>query len=153
MSDFHYPKRRQRPPWWPEGEPWPPNRGRRPNHFMGRIALRLGVLFLLGVVACGLVSWAVGFIIGTGPNWHGGPPLTEQWRGGPGFGIFWLLIVVGGLGIFLTVRSLRRVARPVAEVMEAAERVADGDYAVRVAEQGPREMRNLTRSFNSMTER
>jgi signal transduction histidine kinase len=121
---------------------------------MGHIALRLGILFLFMVVACGLVSWGVGFVVGTNPAWHFGPPTTEQpWRGGPGFGIFWLLIVLGGLGIFLTVRSLRRVARPVAEVMEAAERVADGDYAVRVTEQGPREMRNLTRSFNSMTER
>ena len=37
--------------------------------------------------------------------------------------------------------------------MGAADKVAGGDYAVRVAEQGPRETRDLARSFNEMTER
>ena len=37
--------------------------------------------------------------------------------------------------------------------MEAADRVAAGDYDVRVAEHGPRPMHALARSFNTMTER
>jgi signal transduction histidine kinase len=35
----------------------------------------------------------------------------------------------------------------------AAERVADGDYTVRVPEKGPRAMRSLTRAFNNMAAR
>jgi signal transduction histidine kinase len=48
---------------------------------------------------------------------------------------------------------LRRTGGPLAQVMEAADRVAAGDYEVRVAEQGPRPVRALARSFNTMTER
>lgn len=64
-----------------------------------------------------------------------------------------------GVGIVLIIafvvigRAVRRMAVPVADVMEAAERVAGGDYAVRVGERGPRETRRLARSFNAMTQR
>ena len=37
--------------------------------------------------------------------------------------------------------------------MEAADRVAAGDYETRVEERGPREVQRLGRSFNAMTER
>jgi len=50
-------------------------------------------------------------------------------------------------------RSLRRLAAPVADVIDAVGKVADGDLAVRVEERGPRETRHLARSFNTMTER
>jgi two-component system OmpR family sensor kinase/two-component system sensor histidine kinase BaeS len=49
--------------------------------------------------------------------------------------------------------AVRRMARPIGEVMDAADRVAAGDYGVRVDEHGWREMRRLARSFNAMTER
>jgi two-component system sensor histidine kinase BaeS len=71
-----------------------------------------------------------------------------------------LVIPAGLLGLVLLavlfavgVRVFRRTAGPVGEVMEAAGRVADGDYAVRVPERGPRETRRLVRSFNAMAER
>jgi signal transduction histidine kinase len=48
---------------------------------------------------------------------------------------------------------MRRVASPLGAVMDAAESVADGDYATRVAERGPPPVRALARSFNTMTER
>jgi signal transduction histidine kinase len=55
---------------------------------------------------------------------------------------------------FLAVgRAVRRTAAPVGDVMEAADRVAAGDYSVRLQERGPREMRRLARSFNAMTEK
>jgi signal transduction histidine kinase len=47
----------------------------------------------------------------------------------------------------------RRVGRPLDAVMDAADRVAGGDYAVRVGEQGPPPIRALARAFNTMTER
>ena len=37
--------------------------------------------------------------------------------------------------------------------MDAADHVAQGDYAARVTERGPRDVRHLARAFNSMSER
>jgi len=50
-------------------------------------------------------------------------------------------------------RTLRRVGMPLGAVMEAADRVAAGDYSTRVAEYGPPPIRALARAFNAMTER
>jgi signal transduction histidine kinase len=49
------------------------------------------------------------------------------------------------------VRRLRRAAAPVGDLVEAAARVESGDYAVRVPERGPREVRGLARAFNAMS--
>jgi len=56
-------------------------------------------------------------------------------------------------GLLLAGRSLRHVARPIGDLMEAAGRVAEGDYDARVAERGPREVRALARAFNAMAAR
>jgi two-component system, OmpR family, sensor histidine kinase BaeS len=78
-----------------------------------------------------------------------------MFSGGPGevrpYGTVGIAIVA--LAIFLIARAGRRFASPVADVMEAADRVAAGDYDVRVREQGPREVQRLGRAFNQMTER
>jgi signal transduction histidine kinase len=50
-------------------------------------------------------------------------------------------------------RSLRRIGIPLAATMEAADRVAAGDYSTRVDERGPVPIRALARSFNTMTAR
>jgi signal transduction histidine kinase len=71
-----------------------------------------------------------------------------------GFGPAVLVLSLGLLLAFLAVgRAVRRTAAPVGDVMEAADRVAAGDYSVRLHERGPREMRRLARAFNAMTER
>jgi signal transduction histidine kinase len=62
---------------------------------------------------------------------------------------FILLIFAVGWGA----RSLRRVFTPLDELYRASERVANGDYSVRVQEKGPPEVHSLMRSFNSMAER
>jgi two-component system sensor histidine kinase BaeS len=64
---------------------------------------------------------------------------------------------VGGAALFLAGfvalgRSLRRLAGPIGEVMEAADRVAAGDYTARVSARGPGEVRRLGHAFNEMTE-
>jgi two-component system OmpR family sensor kinase/two-component system sensor histidine kinase BaeS len=63
-------------------------------------------------------------------------------------GLLLLFIAFGSVG-----RVMRGMAGRVGDVMEAADRVAAGDYTVRLEERGPREMRRLARSFNAMTER
>ena len=63
-----------------------------------------------------------------------------------------------GLGLLLVGftaagRAFRRTAIPLSDVMEAADRVASGDYRARVQERGSGEMRRLAGSFNAMAER
>lgn len=62
---------------------------------------------------------------------------------------FVLLILAVGSGA----RWLRRIARPLDELVDASSKVASGDYSVRVEEKGPPEVYALMRGFNSMAER
>ena len=80
---------------------------------------------------------------------------TSQWgndRDGPPFPWFVPFFWIGFLLLVVwTVRRLRRTIGPLAEVMEAAARVADGDYTVRVQADGPGDVRHLIEAFNTMT--
>jgi two-component system sensor histidine kinase BaeS len=73
-------------------------------------------------------------------------------RGGP-FTVLVLLGLIAAVG--LMARALRRAAVPLAEVMAAADRVADGDYSARVpVRAGNRgEIGRLVRTFNTMASR
>jgi signal transduction histidine kinase len=126
-----------RPPWWPETEPWPPQgpdawAGMR-KHFVRRVA---GFIALLVAFVAGAIALTVVLVSHTAR------------RGPAALGL--VLLVVGAA---VVLRGVRRFARPVADVMEAADRVAEGDYSARVRERGPREIRRLGRAFNQMTER
>jgi signal transduction histidine kinase len=132
-----------RPPWWPEGEPWPPAggdwRGSR-TRFLRRVGCFAGGFLLLVFVAGVLAAKVFG-----GGGWErSGPP----WPLGPLFGLLLLVLVFGVVG-----RIVRRTAGPIGDVMEAADRVAGGDYGVRVPERGGEEVRRLAASFNAMTAR
>jgi len=136
------------PPWWPDGEPWPPQgppwawRGMR-GKFFWRIGFFVGFVFLLVLGASSLVYWITSGIAARGAH------------------PFFLIRPFGGLVVFLAVflamlavgRGVRRMAAPIGDVMDAAQRVAEGDYAVRVPERGPPEVRQLTRAFNTMVSR
>ena len=129
-----------RPPWWPENEPFPPT---GPGVWRRRFRRRalLAVLVFFGLVfAINAIAWT---LFGRA----GGP--REHWRFGGGIGFFVVLLLVSVVAI----RGVRRVAGPVGDVMEAADRVAGGDYEARVQERGPRDMRRLARSFNEMATR
>src|SRR5207244_5050856 len=49
------------------------------------------------------------------------------------------------------VPAMRRFRAPLGDIVEAADRVSEGDYSARASEHGPRWMRNIARAFNSMT--
>ncbi|MFN8590320.1 MAG: HAMP domain-containing sensor histidine kinase [Thermomicrobiales bacterium] len=70
---------------------------------------------------------------------------------GPSWGFFFLLLIV--VGLFFAWRTVRKTATPIAEVMSAAERVADGDYSVRVENRANGDVGRLVESFNAMTTR
>jgi signal transduction histidine kinase len=143
---------RGRPPWWPENEDWPPTReawrrvGRR-NPFFRRMGCFFFVFAFLAFV--GLLG-ILRFILAPFLNIDGAPPLDR-----PGYIVpfaflgFILLVFAFGWGA----RSLRRMFTPLDELYNASERVANGDYSVRVQEKGPPEIHSLMRSFNSMAER
>src|SRR4029450_5730665 len=77
------------------------------------------------------------------------PEATGNFLRPLGIGALLLAVVI----LALTFRAVRRAAEPVGDVIDAAQRVAEGDYNIRVQERGPREVRGLTHAFNEMTER
>jgi len=84
--------------------------------------------------------------------WHSSWNNQQQQGGPPSFGPFI------GLGIIIVatafvVRRIRRTVGPLVDVMDAADRVAQGDYAARVTGSGPKEVSRLISSFNAMAER
>jgi signal transduction histidine kinase len=85
-------------------------------------------------------------------RWLSGGDFGQGDRGGPG--IPFPLLILGLLAVaFLAGRAVRRMAAPIGDVMEAADRVAGGDYTTRVQARGPGEVGRLGHSFNQMTQR
>ena len=143
---------RQRPPWWPENEDWPPTRDawrrvRRRNPFFRRMGcFFFGFAFLAFIGLLGILR----FVLASFFNFEGPPPLD-----GPGYMI--LFAFLGAILLVLAVawgaRSIRRFSRPLDQLVEASHKVAEGDYSIRVEEKGPPEVYSLVRGFNSMAER
>lgn len=91
--------------------------------------------------------------------WHGerqgvvpGPtgPRPGPVRGRPFLGI---AVVVGLAALAGTGLAYRRLAGPVGELLEAADRVGAGDYEQRLQPRGPHEVQSLMRTFNEMSNR
>jgi signal transduction histidine kinase len=127
----------RRPPWWPEGEPFPPRRrryGPRPwLRFVGCFVLAVfGVAFLTG-----------GFL---GAVFGGGPPGPHP------FFLFPLLLIVA-LIVIATAGGVRRMTRPMDNLIDAARRIESGDYSTQVPEWGSPDIRSVARAFNSMSAR
>lgn len=130
------------PPWWPSNEPWPPRHAwrRRRSHFARRLAIVFAVFAILVVTgAITVVSWILG-AVSRSP--YGVQPGTAALVG--------LGVAIVALGF---VAAMRRVGLPFTEVVSAAGRIADGDFAVRVAERGPWSLRSIARAFNGMAAR
>ncbi len=143
---------RHPPPWWPENEPWPPQGPPGPHlwrQMRGRFFWRVGgfvaFAFVLTVGGCTLAFWLAASALG----------LIHPPQGATIFlrAAALLAFLIGMLGIAFTLRAFRRATVWLAGLMEAAGRIEAGDYAVRVAERGPREVRALVRAFNSMSAR
>jgi two-component system OmpR family sensor kinase/two-component system sensor histidine kinase BaeS len=115
----------------------------RRGHFFWRLAsVALAVLLL---AACGAVAlvWLAATSLGIGAASPGAVAVMLLGGG--------TLAVVAAA--FALSRVMRRVAMPLGAVMDAADRVAGGDYSVRVGEHGPPPIRALGRAFNTMTGR
>lgn len=136
-------RRRSCPPWWPDDEPWPPERtgigwerGRR------GFLLRAGVFFVPFLIfgTIGLTRLLRSIAEGAGLDI---PPDLIR------FAIF--AVVFGAFMLFFG--GMRRVGMPMGDIVEAAERVGSGDFSTRLIERGPPFLRSVARAFNTMTAR
>ena len=139
-------KHRSRPPrapWHEEHEfpQWMHARHRRDRLFVGFAGLFgcMALLVLGGMAA--LVFLFVRLLTGDGQT------AVLIWVGGCGLSLALPLSAVA-----LATLGLRNVAAPLANVMAAADAVAEGDLGVRVPEDSPGDFAKLARSFNRMTE-
>ena len=137
---------RGRPPWWPEGQPWPV-RGR--SQWMGRRRGRF--LWRIGCLLLGLILFVS--MVATLGVWLAASALGLVGGGGAARVVAISVLVLAGAGIAAGARRLRGLATPMGDLVEAAHRIEGGDYSVRVAERGPPEMRSLVRALNAMSAR
>ncbi len=133
---------------------WNPNHHGLPRWLRSRrdkrrfLFLRFfGIFGFLGVLALGGMT-ALAFLL---TRLFGGAGQTALlvWLGGLGFALALPL-----LALALALRAFQGIAMPLADVMAAADAVAEGDLSVRVAvpTHGPREFSRLAESFNRMAE-
>src|SRR5438105_9310327 len=127
----------RRPPWWPEGEPFPPERwGRRgygPPPFIRWIGC-----FVLSALALALLT---GGLLGALFGHEGFHPIVLF----PILVIILIAVAVGG--------GVRRMTRPMSNLIDAARRLESGDYSAQVPEWGSSDIRSVARAFNSMSAR
>jgi two-component system sensor histidine kinase BaeS len=131
------------PPWAAQGSgPW--QRGWRGGgrHLVRRIGCALVAFGVFAVGGISIVAWLLAALLG-------GSARTVDWVVPLALGAL-IVIVIGAFGAF---RTFGRLAGPVAEVMDATERLADGDLDVRVDLAGPPPVRRLAGSFNRMADR
>ncbi len=110
--------------------------------FIRRIAFLLALLVAFAVGGATFLFWLLASLLGAVDL----PGTFER-------GAVLVALLFGLAGIVLTARAVRRLAGPVGEVIEAAERLESGDLAARAEVQGPREVRALARAFNAMAAR
>jgi two-component system sensor histidine kinase BaeS len=118
------------------GEPWHGGPGPPGAHWWRRRFLRVALVV-------GAIWITAGVLFGTfarrsdpGHDEGAGPPAVV------------IAVVVAALAA--TFIAYRRLARPVSELLDGAERLGGGEYDARVRPSGPRAVRTLGRAFNDM---
>ena len=120
---------------------WPRSWRRKRRFIFLRFAGVFGLMVLLMVGGMAVLAFLI-----TGLFGGGGQEAVLVWLGGIGLALALPLLAIG-----LAVRAFRRIATPLANVMAAADAVAEGDLSTRVPERGPGDFRRLASSFNRMT--
>ena len=111
------------------------------GHFLRRLAIGFGIFFLFVL----LIGW-LGAALGGGWFERG-----DEHRGFfPWFLFFPVVLLIGFVAFG---RLIRRTAKPIGDVMDAAGRIAEGDLSARAPVHGPGDVRNLAGAFNRMADR
>ena len=140
-----------RPAWWPENEDWPPRnrhqwrRLRRGNPFLRRLGCVFAIFNIFSLI---FVAAIIGFVLNALGIVHFS---IDQFQWLLPFGGVFFTIVIAML--ILSALNLRRMSVPLDDLLDASNKVAEGDYSARVDERGPHEVRSLARGFNSMASR
>ena len=143
--------KQKRPPWlendnhnWSSGN-WPPSHwDSRRGCLFARFLLIFGLMVLL--ILGGIGALALLFTRAAGGN---DETAVFVWIAGCGLALFLPM-----LAVFVGSRAFRRIATPLADVMAAADAVAEGDLNVRVRQNDNgrgNQFNQLARSFNHMT--
>ncbi len=127
----------RRPPWWPEGEPFPPRRWGRPRYGPPPFVRFIGCFVVTVLFVALLTGGLIGALFGRG-EFH------------PFFLVPILFVV---LIAFAALGGLRRMTRPMTNLIDAARRIESGDYSAQVPEWGSQDIRSVARAFNSMSAR
>ena len=130
-----------KPAWWPRNEPFPPTDWPR---MRARFMTRMFMFALMALTFFSIFVWlVVSVLTGIFNTLTGGAPNAFVI-----VGAFFLVFF-----IFFGARSAGRIARPLGDLIEAAEHVERGDYTTRLRARGPREVRKLANAFNAMSAR
>lgn len=116
-------------------------RQRRSGWLFVWFAVLFGLMALLVLGGMGIVAFLL--VRGMGGMRH---TAVIVWLAGCG-----MALALPILALWLASRAFKGIATPLAEVMEAADQVAQGDLSVRVAETRSGPFGQLARSFNHMT--
>jgi two-component system sensor histidine kinase BaeS len=133
------------PPWGRPGGRGSRRRGRRGHGgragagFFG--CLVVAIVVFIGVVTA-LATWVAGAVLGFVAPGAAPSSLTAA-----------AVVVVVVVAIAFGIRFFATAIRPLADLGRAAERLADGEPDVRVRPAGPRPVRGLGVTFNTMAER
>ena len=103
--------------------------------------------FLLAALLASVVWISFGVLFGV--MGRGDDRVDDGGRGGP----VPIVPAIVGAALVATFIAYRRLAGPVAELLDGAKHIGDGDYGARVQPSGPRAVRTLGRSFNDMAAR
>ena len=107
-------------------------------------AILLATMLLAGLLI------AILHITGALPLWEGARP--EQANGGGAVRVVFTMMVFSTLiGTAIAVFFSKKALNPIRKVVEATNKVAGGDYDVRVDIKGVYELEELSQSFNKMT--
>jgi signal transduction histidine kinase len=115
----------------------PGARARARAQYFQRAGFGGAVLLMMAFMGMGQFVWRVSERAGL-PPWSGAFPA---------------LLILLSVFVAMAFGAMRAFASPLGSVMDAADRVAGGDYSVRVPETGAPPIRALANAFNAMTAR
>ncbi len=149
-----HPPRKHQPPWkeyrdWKKGPYGPPWQGGLEHFSRAHIDQRrkMGWRFAGGILFAGIPILILGVVLGLVIGGNQELLGSKELRRLTFCGIPFLVPIIGMLVASL---GMRKWVNPLADVMSAAESLAEGDFSVRVEEKGDQEFLKLARSFNHM---